>query len=127
MLYKSYHITYYIIHWFHKRIRGTGENATGFPNAAEGGNMHDGAVPNLIAGDVAVVTGGAQGNGAAIAIGLAASGAAVLVVDLNGDGAQATAGLITAKGGKATGVGLDVANRADCIAFGSGAAGAFGR
>jgi NAD(P)-dependent dehydrogenase (short-subunit alcohol dehydrogenase family) len=88
--------------------------------------MHDGAVPNLIAGDVAVVTGGAQGNGAAIAIGLAASGAAVLVVDLNGDGAQATAGSITAKGGKATGVGLDVANRADCIAFGSEAAATFG-
>ncbi len=37
--------------------------------------MHDGSISGLLAGDVAVVTGAAQGIGAAIARGLATSGA----------------------------------------------------
>jgi NAD(P)-dependent dehydrogenase (short-subunit alcohol dehydrogenase family) len=83
-------------------------------------------LPGLLAGDVAVVTGAAQGNGAAIARGLAASGAAVLLCDLNGTGAQAEAARITAAGGRAQGFALDVADRPACMDFAAQAAAVFG-
>jgi 3-oxoacyl-[acyl-carrier protein] reductase len=50
---------------------------------------------------VAVVTGAAQGLGAAIAVRLAAEGAAVMVNDLDAAGAEQTAGRIRENGGKA--------------------------
>src|SRR5947209_7728414 len=62
-------------------------------------------------GKVAVVTGaGGRGNsiGRAYAHGLAKAGAAVVVADLNGDGAKAVADEIKAAGGKAIGVGVDI-------------------
>ncbi|MBU2487462.1 MAG: SDR family oxidoreductase [Alphaproteobacteria bacterium] len=83
-------------------------------------------VAQLLAGDVAVVTGAAQGNGAAIAVGLARSGAAVILCDLNGEGAREQAARITASGGKARGFALDVADRAACLAFADTARGVFG-
>lgn len=46
---------------------------------------------NRFAGRTAIVTGAAQGIGAAIAARLAAEGAAVAVVDINGSGAEAVA------------------------------------
>jgi 3-oxoacyl-[acyl-carrier protein] reductase len=60
------------------------------------------------AGRVAVVTGGAQGIGAATARRLAADGAAVAVVDLTEERARAVADEITAGGGSATAFGCDV-------------------
>jgi 3-oxoacyl-[acyl-carrier protein] reductase len=60
------------------------------------------------AGRVAVVTGAAQGIGAATAHRLAAEGAAVAVVDLDADRSQAVADEITASGGRAVGIGCDV-------------------
>lgn len=63
---------------------------------------------------VALVTGGAQGIGAAIAHRLAAGGARVAVLDLNEAAAQATADGITAAGGTAIGLGADV-SRADQV------------
>lgn len=63
---------------------------------------------------VAVVTGGAQGIGAATALKLAAGGATVVVLDLNGDGAKDTAQWISehqhvlAAGGKAASTACDV-------------------
>ncbi|MER5421243.1 3-oxoacyl-ACP reductase FabG [Streptosporangium roseum] len=60
-------------------------------------------------GKVAVVTGAAQGIGAAIAARLAEEGAAVAVVDLTAERAQATVDAITAKGGLARAYGCDVA------------------
>ncbi|MDQ2838457.1 MAG: 3-oxoacyl-ACP reductase FabG [Actinomycetota bacterium] len=54
---------------------------------------------------VALVTGGAQGIGAAIAARLAAGGATVAVLDLDEDAAAATAATL---GGRAIGVGADV-------------------
>ncbi|UQX89991.1 3-oxoacyl-ACP reductase FabG [Jatrophihabitans telluris] len=57
---------------------------------------------------VAVVTGAAQGIGAAIAIRLAAAGAAVAVVDLAQDATADTVAAITSAGGSAIGVGADV-------------------
>jgi 3-oxoacyl-[acyl-carrier protein] reductase len=58
----------------------------------------------------AVVTGGAQGIGAAIAQRLAADGHKVAVVDLSADAAQATVDAIVATGGEAVAVGADVSD-----------------
>ncbi|MFC1432300.1 3-oxoacyl-ACP reductase FabG [Streptacidiphilus sp. N1-3] len=61
-------------------------------------------------GKVAVVTGAAQGIGAATALRLAEEGAAVAVVDLTAERAQGTVDAITAKGGTARAYGCDVAD-----------------
>jgi 3-oxoacyl-[acyl-carrier protein] reductase len=57
---------------------------------------------------VAIVTGAAQGIGAATARRLAGEGARVAVVDLDADRSAATADEIKASGGMATGYGCDV-------------------
>lgn len=59
---------------------------------------------------VAVVTGAARGLGAATAARLAAEGAAVAALDVNGDGARATAEAVRAAGGTAAGYEVDVAD-----------------
>lgn len=61
-------------------------------------------------GKVAVVTGSAQGIGAAIARRMARDGAAVAVVDVQQDGASATAQAIEEAGGRAMAVACDVAD-----------------
>jgi NAD(P)-dependent dehydrogenase (short-subunit alcohol dehydrogenase family) len=61
----------------------------------------------------AIVTGaGGRGNniGRAYALGLSEAGANVVVADLNGDGAQAVADEITAAGGNAISVAVDISN-----------------
>jgi NAD(P)-dependent dehydrogenase (short-subunit alcohol dehydrogenase family) len=60
---------------------------------------------------VAVVTGGAAGLGEAMAHRLAQEGAAVVVADLDGPGADRVAAAITAAGGHAVGVECDVTRR----------------
>jgi NAD(P)-dependent dehydrogenase (short-subunit alcohol dehydrogenase family) len=80
-------------------------------------------------GKVAVVTGaGGRGNsiGRAYAMGLANAGAAVVVADLNGEGAQAVADEIIAAGGKALAVAVDVADEASTLAMAAAASDAFG-
>ncbi|MEY2943157.1 MAG: hypothetical protein RLY97_1171 [Pseudomonadota bacterium] len=80
-------------------------------------------------GKVAIVTGaGGRGNsiGRAYAMGLAAAGAAVVVADLNEDGANAVAAEIIASGGQAIGVKVDVANEASTLAMAGAAIAAFG-
>jgi 3-oxoacyl-[acyl-carrier protein] reductase len=62
------------------------------------------------AGRVAIVTGAAQGIGAATARRLAQEGATVAVLDRNADGADATAEAIVATGGRAFGRACDVSS-----------------
>jgi 3-oxoacyl-[acyl-carrier protein] reductase len=61
-----------------------------------------------IAGKVAVVTGGARSLGKADCLALAAEGAKIAVLDLNGEGAEETAKEITTVGGAARGYACDV-------------------
>lgn len=80
-------------------------------------------------GKVAVVTGaGGRGNsiGRAYAMGLSHAGAAVVVADLNGEGAQAVADEIVAVGGKAIGVQVDVSSEESTKAMAASAIAAFG-
>ncbi|SCG73662.1 3-oxoacyl-ACP reductase FabG [Micromonospora humi] len=61
---------------------------------------------------VAIVTGAARGIGAATARRLAADGMAVAVVDIDESATKETVDAIAAAGGRALGVGADVADRA---------------
>lgn len=71
-------------------------------------------------GQVAIVTGGAQNIGEAIAKTFAAAGAKVMIADLNGDKAVATAkALADATGQQVLGIGCDVTKEEDiqrCVA-----------
>lgn len=81
---------------------------------------------NLLNGDVALVTGAAQGNGRAIALGLAAAGAAVALGDVNLAGAEAVAAEIRTAGGKAMAGAVDVSRPEACAAFAAQAEAALG-
>jgi meso-butanediol dehydrogenase/(S,S)-butanediol dehydrogenase/diacetyl reductase len=63
-------------------------------------------------GRTAIVTAGGAGIGAATARRLAADGAAVVVADLSGRRAEATAAAIRAAGGRAVGIKMDAADPA---------------
>jgi len=65
---------------------------------------------NTVAGKIILVTGGAQGLGAAICSTLAADGALVIATDLNMDKLDALIDDIEAKGGKAEGYCMDVSD-----------------
>ena len=69
---------------------------------------------DMLVGRLALVTGAGRGNGAAIARGLAASGAEVIVTDIDKDAARTIADSIVAEGGKARGFGLDVTDAESC-------------
>ncbi len=64
-----------------------------------------------LSGKVALVTGAGEGVGKAIALSLAAAGAAIFVNDLNPDRADTIAAQITASGGKAIAWQADVTNK----------------
>src|SRR5262245_54294312 len=66
-----------------------------------------------VEGRVALVTGGAQGIGAAVARRLAQGGASVAVLDLQRDAAVEVAEKLTSAGGSALGIGGDVSRRQD--------------
>jgi len=73
-------------------------------------------IPNLLTGKVALITGAGQGNGRAIAIGLAEAGANVVVTDMNQANARETADLIHARGHAAHACRLDVTDAGQCRA-----------
>jgi meso-butanediol dehydrogenase/(S,S)-butanediol dehydrogenase/diacetyl reductase len=75
---------------------------------------------------VVIVTGGAGGIGAAACRAIAAEGGKVLVADLDAPRAQAVADSITANGGTATSVGVDVTDRSRVQAMIQAAIDAFG-
>ena len=70
--------------------------------------------PQVLAGKIALVTGAGQGNGKAIAIGLAKAGAKVIVTDLVEKNAQAVAQEIVEAGGQAATYGLNVTSQEQC-------------
>lgn len=68
-------------------------------------------------GQVVLVTGAGQGNGAAIARAFGDAGAKVAVVDRNRDTAQSVAAQIVSAGGSAAAFQLDVSNAGACAAL----------
>ncbi|MFO1317958.1 MAG: 3-oxoacyl-ACP reductase FabG [Burkholderiales bacterium] len=80
-----------------------------------------------LADKVAIVTGAAQGIGAAVARAYAAAGARVAIVDLAGDRAEAVAADLRAGGADALGIGCDVARRDDVDAMVAAAVQRFGQ
>ncbi len=72
---------------------------------------------DLLNGRVALVTGAGQGNGAAIAKGLAAQGARVVATDINGSTAEQTAAAIKKGDGEAWSFRLDVTDSSACNAL----------
>jgi NAD(P)-dependent dehydrogenase (short-subunit alcohol dehydrogenase family) len=76
---------------------------------------------------VAIVTGGAGGIGSATARRLGREGAAIVVVDIHGDGATAVAEEIKAAGGHAVGVQTDLSNEGDVASMIAATIAAFGR
>ena len=77
-------------------------------------------------GKVAIVTGSAGGIGEAYARALAAEGASVVVADLNEAGANDVAASITAGGGTAIGLAVDVSDPASAEAMAAATLGAYG-
>jgi len=71
----------------------------------------------ILSGKLALITGGGQGNGAAIAKGLAAEGCRVIVTDINAETARLVADEIGACGGEAWSFALDVTDLAMCKAL----------
>src|SRR5262245_29030990 len=71
-------------------------------------------MPGLLQNHIAAVTGAASGIGRAIALGFAREGARVVVLDVNGEAATATAKEINAAGGAAQHFVLDVTDREAC-------------
>lgn len=80
-----------------------------------------------LTGKTIVVTGGGSGIGAGISRGFAAEGANVVIADLNLEGAQKVADEITATGGSAMAVQVDITDRAQVAAGIASAVAEFGR
>lgn len=75
------------------------------------------SLKDLLAGKRALVTGAGQGNGRAIALGLAAHGADIVASDIDFAGAERTAADLRASGSKALAFRLDVTDAAACHAL----------
>ncbi len=81
----------------------------------------------LLDGKVAIVTGAAQGIGAAVARAFACEGARVGVVDVAADRAESVAAEMRADGADAIGIGCNVAKRAEVDAMVAAVNARFGR
>ena len=78
-------------------------------------------------GQVAIVTGAANGIGRAAALAFAARGAKVVAVDRDAEGVARTAQTIQQQGGTALGVGADVTKSGDVARYVKAAVDAYGR
>ena len=90
-------------------------------------NKSQRSVGPLVAGQVAVITGGAKGIGRGCARVLAASGASVALLDIDEHAASATLRQLEAQGAKAAYFKTDVSQSADVEAAMRGILNAFGR
>ena len=70
--------------------------------------------PRLLKGRLALITGAGQGNGRALALGLAQAGARVIVTDLNASTVEETARAVRDEGGDANAFVLDVTSSSAC-------------
>lgn len=70
--------------------------------------------PRLLEGRLALITGAGQGNGRALALGLAQAGAKVIVSDINFEHVRETSELVQRDGGEAWAFELDVTNADTC-------------
>jgi NAD(P)-dependent dehydrogenase (short-subunit alcohol dehydrogenase family) len=75
------------------------------------------AIPGLLQGHLVLVTGAGQGNGRAIALGVARSSARVIVTDVRLDTAESTAHEIRSSGGEPSAFPLDVTDADACTAL----------
>jgi NAD(P)-dependent dehydrogenase (short-subunit alcohol dehydrogenase family) len=73
--------------------------------------------PRLLEGRLALITGAGQGNGRALALGLAQAGARVIATDVNTSSVEETARLVRAEGGEASAFVLDVTSSPACEAL----------
>jgi NAD(P)-dependent dehydrogenase (short-subunit alcohol dehydrogenase family) len=73
--------------------------------------------PRLLTGRIALITGAGQGNGRALALGLAQAGARVVVTDMNAVTVEETAQSVRAEGGEAWAFVLDVTSPEACKAL----------
>ena len=73
--------------------------------------------PQVLTGKIALVTGAGQGNGRAIALGLARAGARVVITDINAQSVADVEAEIRAAGGEASSYVLDVTSVAACTAL----------
>lgn len=80
-------------------------------------DINDRIAPMILKDRLALVTGAGQGNGAAIARGLAQAGAGVIVTDIDAETASRTAAEIERAGGRAWSYALDVTSPAACAAL----------
>lgn len=80
-------------------------------------NISSNMAPQVLIGRLALVTGAGQGNGRAIAIGLAKAGARVVVTDINHQTVQSVQEEIRADGGQAWAYVLDVTSNEDCVSL----------
>lgn len=83
--------------------------------------------PRVLDGRLALVTGAGQGNGRAIALGLARAGASVVATDVDTPTVQQTAADIKAAGGRAWAYRLDVTSAAECASLAATVAREVGR
>lgn len=84
-------------------------------------------MPSTVKDRSIIVTGAGRGIGEAMARGLAADGAKLVIADLDEKNAEAVAQSIQASGGQAIGVKVDVADRASVAAMIAATVKAFGR
>jgi NAD(P)-dependent dehydrogenase (short-subunit alcohol dehydrogenase family) len=90
---------------------------TGYENIGNRPDQGDSIMTDMLAGKVALVTGGASGIGQAVALAMAQAGATIVLADVQVDLGEATRQQIEANGGTALFVQADISRSADVTAL----------